>query len=141
MKPWIGVDLDGVLARFDGWKDGRIGDPIPATIERVKAKLAEGIEVRIFTARVGMGAGYSDVSQRSDDIHFVEEQRRMIEEWCEQHIGQRLLVTAMKDWAMLELWDDRCVQFVPNTGIPVTDALVINQGNLVQKENVKWISM
>ena len=34
---WIGVDLDGTLAEWDGWKGHEhIGPPIPAMLERVK---------------------------------------------------------------------------------------------------------
>lgn len=55
-KGWIGVDLDGTLAHYDGWKGPEhIGAPIPAMVERVKAWLAEGKEVRISTARADGG--------------------------------------------------------------------------------------
>lgn len=54
MSGWIGVDLDGTLAMYDGFKGPEhIGDPVPKMLERVKKWLAEGREVRIFTARVG----------------------------------------------------------------------------------------
>jgi len=42
-----------------------------------------------------------------------------IEEWCRQHIGQVLEVTNVKDFGMIELWDDRAIQVESNTGIPV----------------------
>ena len=43
MDAWIGVDLDGTLAHYKGWK-GRdhIGEPIPAMMQRVKQWLEEG---------------------------------------------------------------------------------------------------
>lgn len=104
-KGWIGVDLDGTLAEYHGWGDGTIGVPIPAMVDRIKRWLAGGIEVRIVTARVSDGPG------RSADI-----QRLLIEQWCETNIGQKLLVTNCKDFAMVELWDDRAVQVIPNTG-------------------------
>jgi hypothetical protein len=101
---WIGVDLDGTLARYDGWKGaGHIGEPVPAMLERVKAWLADGIEVRIFTARVCHGP---------DEL----EARRRIADWSQEHIGRVLRVTNFKDFGMVELWDDRCVRVVPNTG-------------------------
>ena len=114
---WIGVDLDGTLAKYSTWNNGQIGDPIPAMVERVKKWLLLGIEVRIFTARVGSGAGYSAESGRSDDDTFAAEQRALIEAWCEEHIGCKLPVTATKDFRMIELWDERAVQVVINTGI------------------------
>src|SRR5574343_1593576 len=110
---WIGVDLDGTLAHYDGWKGvGHIGEPIPPMVERVKGWLAAGKRVKIFTARMhghGMpllGGGTADV-------------RTPIEEWCRKHLGQALEVTNVKDFGMLELWDDRAIQVESNTGIPV----------------------
>lgn len=105
---WIGVDLDGTLAYYDGWVSvEHIGEPVPAMLERVKAWLAEGREVRIFTARVGP----------QKDVNDAVRAREAIESWCQKHLGQVLPITATKDFAMVELWDDRCVQVVPNTGI------------------------
>ena len=108
---WIGVDLDGTLAHYDGWVGpDHIGDPIPKMLERVKAWLAQGYEVRIFTARVGP----VDLSLVGND--YPERVRGFIQDWTERHLGQRLEVTATKDFRMLELWDDRAIQILPNTG-------------------------
>lgn len=97
MSGWIGVDLDGTLAEYDGWVSAtHIGKPIPPMINRVKAWLADGIEVRILTART------------EALIH--------VELWCYEHIGQVLRITTEKDFEMLELWDDRCVAVEANTG-------------------------
>lgn len=105
MSGWIGVDLDGTLAFYDEWRGpAHIGAPIPAMVDRVKAWLAEGKDVRIFTARV---SGPSDLSE-----HTV----RFIDAWCLEHLGQTLPVTCEKDYGMVKLYDDRCVQIVPNTG-------------------------
>ena len=112
---WIGVDLDGTLAEYLGWQGmGHIGEPIAPMAERVRAWLAVGKDVRIFTARV-----CSIQSQEDIDI-FLREYTR----WCFRVFGRQLPVTCEKDWKMIELWDDRCVQIMPNTGIMVQDALV-----------------
>ena len=37
--------------------------------------------------------------------------------WCEDHIGQKLPVTNLKDYGLIELWDDRAVRVVKNRGI------------------------
>lgn len=112
---WIGVDLDGTLAEYLGWQGmGHIGEPIAPMTERVRAWLAVGKDVRIFTARV-----CSIQSQEDIDI-FLREYTR----WCFRVFGRQLPVTCEKDWKMIELWDDRCVQIMPNTGIMVQDALV-----------------
>lgn len=99
---WIGVDLDGTLAFYDGWKgETHIGDPIPRMIQRVKAWLADGSDVRIFTARVAEAE--TNLDGTGHDIIAV---RESIETWCEQHLGQKLPITNKKDFAMIELWDD-----------------------------------
>jgi hypothetical protein len=72
--------------------------------------LADGVAVRIFTARVWWS------SDREDSKQIVSKQIVLISDWCMKHIGQRLPITAAKDWHMIELWDDRAVQVVWNTG-------------------------
>ena len=103
---WIGVDLDGTLAEWDGWKGHQhIGKPIPQMVERVKRWLAMDIEVRVFTARASI------------DEHVVPVKR-----WLEENGLPGLAVTNEKDYKMLQLWDDRCVQVIPNTGELVKNA-------------------
>lgn len=100
MAGWIGVDLDATLAEYDGWRGpDHIGKPIPAMLERVKEWLDKGIEVKIFTARAS-----------------VAEQIQAVHAWCVTHVGRPLEITNVKDFGMVELWDDRAVQVVPNTG-------------------------
>lgn len=112
-KGWIGVDLDGTLAFYDGWKDGTIGAPIGPMVDRVRHWLRQDIEVRIFTARVGH---IGDCGPRCAECERIIREARAIGAWCEEHIGQPLIVTNAKDFAMVQLWDDRCTQVEPNTG-------------------------
>jgi hypothetical protein len=101
---WIAVDLDGTLAHYTHWvAPDEIGDPIPAMQERVKGWLSDGLDVRIFTARVS-------------DPEFGHVAVRAIELWCKEHLGQVLPVTNVKDLAMVELWDDRAITVEQNTG-------------------------
>ena len=112
---WIGVDLDGTLAEYDGWKGPlHIGAPVPAMVERVKHWLAFGAIVKIFTARV-----YSDGSPTRDAE--VMGARAAIERWCVEHLGFSLPVTNVKDFGMITLYDDRCVQVELNTGRLIGD--------------------
>lgn len=116
MSGWIGVDFDGTLANYGTWLGpDHMGDPIPLMVDRVKRWLAEGREVRIFTARVGACGRASGIGS-VDDQAFADQQTRQIKQWCRQHIGQELEVTATKDFGMIELWDDRAVQVRMNTG-------------------------
>lgn len=98
-RGWIGFDLDGTLARYDHWDEGRIGPPIPSMVERVRAYRARGYEVRIVTARTGDPANIP-----------------AIQLWCAEHIGEVLPVTNMKDFQMICLFDDRAVAVEKNTG-------------------------
>ena len=99
---WIGVDLDGTLAHYEGFGDGKsIGEPIPRMLLRVKGWLNQGKKVKIFTARVS----YNN-----------EKQKKLIKKWSLKHIGQELEVTCFKDFGMIELWDDRAIRVEKNTG-------------------------
>lgn len=124
---WVGVDLDGTLAHYEGWRNGAIGQPIPAMAERVRKWLSDGVEVRVFTARA---SEWERLKMLSDsDAPGSAKQRyqileaeayqwdiKPIEDWTEKHFGQRLRVTCMKDFKMIELWDDRAVAVEINTG-------------------------
>ena len=110
MKYTFCVDLDGTLAHWERVEDYNpciIGKPIEKMVERVKSWRANGIEVRIFTARV-----------TEDGHRNIEDVRSAIQDWCELHIGERLPVTNIKDYGLIKLWDDRAVGVIPNTGIP-----------------------
>lgn len=114
---WIGVDLDGTLAEYNGWVGpDHIGDPIPKMKARVLDWIEKGFRVKIMTARV-------HPSQPDN-----EQRKASIQKWLAKHIYPEcpiwfrepwpceLELTHEKDFLMLELWDDRCVQVIPNTG-------------------------
>lgn len=110
--PHIAVDLDGTLAHYDTWKGVQhIGTPIPAMVERVKAALARGWKVSIFTARV---SGLHD-----GEFGDSREAKGFIEDWCIEHLGRLLPVTAVKHGYFTEFWDDRAVRVRSNEGINV----------------------
>lgn len=51
MKKAVCVDLDGVLARYDGWKGiDHIGDPLPGAVEFTH-RLAKFARIVVFTTR------------------------------------------------------------------------------------------
>jgi hypothetical protein len=105
MAGWIGVDLDGTLARYEGWRGpDHVGEPVPLMLARIKRWLSEGKDVRIFTARVA----------KDDDEAIAA--TNAIDAWCIKHLGMVLPITCRKDYEMAELWDDCVVQVVPNTG-------------------------
>ena len=105
--PWIGVDLDGTLAHDLGTKRegkglGEIGSPIKPMVDRLKKWVAAGKTVKIFTARASS-----------------PKQVVMIKKWLVINGLPDLEVTNVKDLRMIELWDDRCVQVMTNSGEPV----------------------
>lgn len=109
---WIGVDLDGTLAFYEGWKGHRhIGAPILPMLKRVKYWVGTGIRVKIFTARVS--------GNRPEEA----EVRKAINAWCLEHIGTMLEITCEKDYECVEIWDDRAIQVIANTGLVVHDGM------------------
>lgn len=99
-KGWIGIDLDGTLARDDALSDiSRIGDPVPRMISLVGKLLREGKRIKIFTARA------SDPRQVA-----------MIHKWLRRSGLPEFEVTNIKDFEMIRLYDDRAVQVITNTG-------------------------
>ena len=106
---WIGCDFDGTHAVAPSPYDPTtVGAPIPKMVERVKAWLAEGKDVRIFTARVAY------VSPE-----MLVKIEAAIQKFCLDNLGKALPVTCIKDHEMLEFWDDRARQVELNTGVSV----------------------
>ena len=102
-KGWIGVDFDGTLAHYDHWRGSKhVGVPIPKMVNRVKRWLADGRQVKIFTAR-------------ASDADAIEG----INTFCIEQFGKVLPITDRKDKSMVQLWDDRAVGVVKNTGYAV----------------------
>lgn len=104
--PHILVDLDCTLAYYETWGGPEdIGEPIPAMLEKVKEWIRQGIEVRIFTARVAV----------DDELHYMNVVTA-IQSWCLKHIGKILIVTNEKTLATLAIYDDRAYGVMANTG-------------------------
>jgi len=146
---WIGIDLDGCLAQW-GTKDPVtsyihydvtvIGKPIDTMVQRVLAMLAEGKDVRIFTARVGPATdeeclnafeklkGYEP--SPTPQLDWNNFQRTLIETWCARVLGRILPITCVKDFHMYQLYDDRCVQVYTNTGETLEDRITTLEAGL-----------
>ena len=67
-------------------------------------------------------SGIGGTSACRASINYAEEKEKQreiekaIADWCLEHIGQALPVTCIKDFEMIELWDDRAVAVETNTG-------------------------
>lgn len=105
-EEWIAFDLDGTLAKYDGWKGiAHIGEPIETTVLIARLLHWMGKKVKILTARVAPRDG--------DD---GSKARGHVAAWCKQHLGFVPEITHVKDAAMVALFDDRAVAVEPNTG-------------------------
>lgn len=118
---WIGVDLDGTLVEYPH-SFPAIGPEIPQMVARVKAWLAEGRDVRIFTARVALIPGLRSAHGEADE-DFAADQQERIRLWSAWTFGCVLPATALKDFQMVELWDDRCIQLITNSGESLDERL------------------
>jgi hypothetical protein len=107
-KHWKGVDFDGTLAEYDGdYSSYRIGRPISLMLNRVQRWLAQGEDVRIVTARVA-----------TTNPNAIQN-KKLIQAWLKTYLGTELVITSEKDPWMDELWDDKAVQVISNTGLRV----------------------
>lgn len=104
---WIGFDLDGTLAEYDGvWKGyDHIGEPVPLMMDLLKRYIAEGKTVKIFTAR-------------ASDPKAIPH----IKAWLKEHGLGDLEVTNIKDHGMIKLYDDRAAKVIPNMGVVLEKA-------------------
>ena len=128
---WYGFDLDGTLAVYDGWQGiDHIGAPVVKTVRLIKRMHADGLRVKILTARVSPRSN-PDMKpnpylenrwciQDPDATPWALKGRwtplEFIQEWCHSVLGFVPEITHEKDYLMLNLFDDRVVQVEPNTG-------------------------
>ena len=114
-KRVIAVDFDATIAFYKGWKGSEnLGEPIPEMVEKVKAALAHGDEVYIFTARVNPGSTYEHALKATQSYISISQ-------WCQKYLGRLLPITYVKSWEFTEFWDDRAKQVLPNQGVFLED--------------------
>ena len=137
---WYGFDLDGTLAKYDGWKGiDHIGEPVKPMVDLMKKMRDAGILVKIVTARVSPRDDeqeiYRDLSRvppyavgivpdengqkALNGMYTVRKSwraREFIVDWCARNLGFVPEITHQKDYLMLNLFDDRVTQVEPNTG-------------------------
>lgn len=141
---WYGFDLDGTLAKYDGWKGiDHIGEPVKPMVGLIRRMHDEGKVVKIMTARVaprenlerrfnpyGRRPEYARGEGPVDDergvlwaFYNLKEwvARDFIADWCQHYLGFIPDIVYQKDHLMLELYDDRVKQVVPNEGWLVED--------------------
>ena len=166
-KGWYGFDLDGTLAKYDGWKGiDHIGEPVKPMVELIKRMHDEGKVVKVMTARVApkekpevernpfigrLNPDYAKAYIKSQEEHpsgFYSlvswGAREFISDWCLEHLGFLPEIVYQKDHLMLELYDDRVKQVVPNEGWLVEDIAMSKrqrtETTIVKREfiDVRW---
>lgn len=165
---WYGFDLDGTLAKYDGWQGlDHIGEPVKPMVELIKRMHDEGKAVKILTARVaprlcgethvtGCKCGHCEeeaskppVMQEQYLVELGEDgmtvKRRAsdyIRDWCADNLGFVPEIVYQKDHLMLELYDDRVKQVVPNEGWLIEDIARSKRQRVVldrvEVMNAKW---
>lgn len=114
---WIAVDFDGTLADFGcDWHNDpyATGAPIAPMVELVKKWLAEGEDVRIFTAR-------ADCFHPKLGVLPWLKVVAPLEKWCLEYLGVVLPITNRKDYFCKAIYDDRAIQVEHNTGRLIHD--------------------
>lgn len=80
-KPRVCVDLDGVLAKYSGWKGlHEIGAPLPGAREFV-TQLSKIADVIIFTSRCSLDPG----NEAGKIVASPDEMRNTVVDWLREH--------------------------------------------------------
>ena len=128
-KGWYGFDLDGTLAVYDKWEGiDHIGEPVKHMVDLIKRMHEEGKVVKILTARIAphkledgtVGESYITVPDGEGGVTRTYA-HQFINDWCHFNLGFIPEIVYQKDHLMLELYDDRVKQVVPNEGLLVED--------------------
>lgn len=79
--PSVAVDLDGVLAQYDGWEGlEEIGDPVDGSQSFMEGLQDLGVEVVVHTTRMNPDPFYD-----GEERHRPEEAREILESWLERN--------------------------------------------------------
>jgi hypothetical protein len=103
----VAFDLDGTLAEYNGYVPHHVGAPVPVMVDKAKAHIVAGDEIRVLTAR--MSHGNPDATAA------------LVQAWCQEHLGVSPVVTCVKSSDIGILYDDKARQVIPNTGLVVSD--------------------
>lgn len=88
IRPTVAVDLDGVLAHYDGWKGlDMIGRPLDGAVEFVQTLIASGFAVQVHTTRTNVDASKPELDglRRMDGDKARQYAGRIIASWLSMH--------------------------------------------------------
>lgn len=130
-KPRVCVDLDGVLAKYDGWKGlGEIGPPLEGANEFL-TKLSKIAEVVIFTSRCSLDPG----GQAGTILASPEELRVSVVDWLRKNdfLFADVYIGQGKPKAAAFI-DDRSIQCRPQDDPAAFDASLRELRTLLKKK-------
>jgi hypothetical protein len=121
----IAIDLDGTLARYDGWKGlDKIGDPLPGAVEMVNALVREepdgawDNEVIVFTTRT------NPLVNLEPDWKLRERIEKWLEHWG---FSDKIKVYAGPGKPLADLYiDDRAFYHPTNQAWTMREVRAIN---------------
>lgn len=115
MKKTVCVDLDGVLAKYDGWQGvDHIGDPLPDAV-RLTQELSKFADVVIFTTRCN-----PEVNKPEHTSLLVSRVRR----WLDKHGFEYADIYCGIGKPIASAYiDDRAIQYRPQDGHLVEDII------------------
>ena len=122
----ICIDVDGVLAQYDGWKGiFHFGDPFPRAVEFTK-KLSEKYRVVIFTCRCNYELNAKEYyesdeySNRADSLsedEVIEELKQLVAEYLLKHcFYYHEIYTGQGKPSAIAYIDDRAIQYADAEG-------------------------
>jgi hypothetical protein len=116
-KAWWGFDIDKTtfVDEGGGTRGGMIGAPIMPMIRRIKHFLRTGRKVNIVTARVHWS--------EPDHVAQMNTVRQALNAVFGKNLANRIDIRSDKDRHMIDLYDDRAKQVIPNKGILVQNEL------------------
>jgi hypothetical protein len=115
-KAWFGFDIDKTaFVDEEGSRGGAIGEPVQGIIRRIKYFLRTGRTVCIVTARVNPRE--PDWQAQSVIVHNA------LVAALGEEMANQISIRCDKDRHMIDLYDDRTKQVIPNRGILVQNEL------------------
>jgi len=108
MRKTVCVDVDGVLAQYDGWKGvDHIGDPIPGAVEFTRS-LAKHADILIYTTRC------CEEINRPEKSHLLVNRVR---DWLDRHgFAYHAIWDGQGKPICAAIVDDRAVSLRPQPG-------------------------
>lgn len=126
-KKSVAVDMDGVIATYDGWKGfDHLGEPIPGALEFL-TELQQNYKVVIFTTRCNIKRNREHIDEAHPGIVLTDTGARRflgerIEAWFKKHgLPYDEVYTGQGKPICTAIVDDRAVPCIPESDASAYD--------------------